>query len=134
MVERLGSNMHVGPILGGAVALLAAMTTSFGPAYGAGALAIGRCDRHGYSYDYPSSNAALTRALVECASEGDRTCQLVSEIAGGCAAFAVSGTCGPRGWGTASSRPEAEALALGFCRQYGGGHCTIRRWVCDGGN
>ena len=126
--------MSIGLALGRIAAsaiMLAAAATNVGAA---GALAIGSCDRHGYAYDYATVDQARTRALVECASEGDRSCHVVSETAGGCAAFAISGNCGPRGWSSASSRTEAEGLALDYCRRYGGAHCRVRRWVCDGGN
>lgn len=126
--------MSIGPALGRTAALAAFIAAAVPRADAAGALAIGSCDRHGYAYDYATLDAARTRALVECASQGDRSCHIVSETAGGCAAFAISGNCGPRGWSSASSRAEAEGVALDYCRRYGGAHCRVRRWVCDSGN
>lgn len=126
--------MSIGLAFARAVASTIIIAAAAANVEAAGALAIGSCDRHGYSYDYATLDQARTRALVECASGGDRSCHVVSEIAGGCAALAVSGNCGPRGWSSAASRVDAEAIALDYCRQYGGAHCRIRRWVCDVSN
>ncbi|MGP0089019.1 MAG: DUF4189 domain-containing protein [Xanthobacteraceae bacterium] len=98
-----------------------------------GALAVGKCDRYGYTFDYRSMPAARAAAIANCASTGDRTCEVVVTIRGACAAFVVSGECGARGWAYAPSRGAAERLAINLCVRYGGTNCTIRRWVCDGG-
>jgi hypothetical protein len=102
-------------------------------AQAAGALAVGRCNRHGYTYGYASMAAAGVEALARCASNGDQTCHVVVAIRGACAAFAVSGTCGPRGWAYAPSRGAAEQLAINLCIREGGTECTVQRWLCDGG-
>ena len=101
----------------------------------AGAIAIGKCNRVGYSYDYPSQGAAERRALSECRANGDRTCQVVVTIHRSCGAFAVSGPggCSARGWSYAETRARAENIALGQCRKYGGSSCRVQAWVCDAG-
>jgi hypothetical protein len=102
-------------------------------AQAAGALAIGRCDRNGWSYGYGSMSEARGQAVMHCAENGDSSCHVVYSFVGQCAAFAVSGSCGARGWARASDRGTAEQLAIEACVNYGGNNCTIRRWVCDGG-
>lgn len=113
---------------------LAAMLLAEVPAATAdGALAVGKCDRNGYTFGYRSMAVARADAVANCASTGDRTCEIVVTIRGVCGAFAVSGECGARGWAYAPSRGAAERLAINLCVRYGGTNCTIRRWVCDGG-
>jgi hypothetical protein len=107
--------------------------TSVSAAKADGALAIGKCDRWGYSYGYSNREEAEDRALSECSSDGDTSCQVVVRFSGNCAAFAVSGECGARGWSYAPSREQAERLALRECERYGGDECEIKAWVCDGG-
>lgn len=102
-------------------------------AHAAGALAIGKCDRHGWTYGQPTVAAAIQLAVAQCASKGDTSCHVVSTVVGNCAALAVSGTCGPRGWATARNRPAAMGVAINSCASFGGTNCTVRRWVCDGG-
>ncbi len=97
----------------------------------AGAIAVGRCDRHGYAYDYSAMSGARARAMAECAENGDTTCEVVVTFNGACGAFAVDGDCGARGWGWAQNRRGAERIALAQCAKFGGAACTIRRWVCE---
>lgn len=101
----------------------------------AGAIAIGKCDRVGLSYNFPSQRAAEQRALSECRSRGDRSCEVVVTIHQSCGAFAVSGAggCSARGWAYAGTRARAETIALGQCRKYGGRNCRVKAWVCDAG-
>jgi len=113
----------------GAISFLMADRTA---SYAAGAIAVGHCDRHGYSYGYDSEAAAKQRALAECGANGDSSCEVVVTLHGACGAFAVSG-CEARGWGYAGSRAAAENIALSFCRRYGGDDCHVAAWVCDGG-
>jgi hypothetical protein len=103
-------------------------------AQAAGAIAIGRCDRVGYSYDQPSPGAAAARALAECRANGDSSCSVVVRMRRVCGAFAISGRggCGARGWAYGGSRALAENIALGECRRHGGRGCRIQVWVCDG--
>ena len=108
------------------------LATEWTPAHSAGAIAVGHCDRVGYSYGYNSEREARARALSECRSKGDDSCEVVVTLHGACGAFAVSG-CEARGWAYAGSRGEAERIALSYCRKYGGGNCGIQAWVCDGG-
>lgn len=115
--------------------LAATVDAAFRPAAAAGAIAIGRCDRAGYSYDYDTTSGARRRALNECSSNGDGTCEVVVTLHRACGAFAVDGnnSCGARGWAYAPSRGAAENLARSYCAQYGGRNCRISVWVCDGG-
>jgi hypothetical protein len=110
-----------------------AMLGAVGSGYAAGAIAIGRCDRSGYSYDYANGTLARQRALAECAKNGDQTCRIVVNTRRNCGAFAVDGRCGARGWGFAPSRRGAEAIALAQCSGHGGRNCSVRTWTCDGG-
>jgi hypothetical protein len=108
---------------------LAAAMLSPSAVLAAGALAVGSCDAHGYSYDYASRARAREVALANCPG----ACEIKVTIARSCAAFAVDSTniCDARGWGYAASRAAAESNALGFCARYGGRACVIRAWVCD---
>ena len=78
----------------------------------------------GYSYDYDSRDGAEERALQECGPG----CKVVLWFKNACGALAVGEGSG-YGTGWASSRSEAENLAMGYCRQNTGG-CEISRWVC----
>src|SRR5271167_1770296 len=115
-----------------AIAALLAMT-DIAVVDAAGALAVGQCSRNGRSYDYADQADANARAIAECAKEGDDTCRVVATIRGACAAFALDGDCGAQGWGTGSSRAEAERTAIEYCARYGGANCEVHGWVCDGG-
>lgn len=124
----------------GRISKLAAVSAVAGLTFGlasaaeaAGALAIGKCDRNGWAYGYGTVVEAREAAVAHCASNGDTTCHVVYSIDGNCAAFAVDGSCGARGWSRAANRSAAEAAAIEACQSYGGSNCTIRRWVCDRG-
>jgi hypothetical protein len=115
-------------------AVAAVVTTTLGGiivANAAGAIAIGECDRAGWSRNYDSESGARERALRECRSNGDRTCRIVVTVNGSCAALAVSGRCGARGWAYAPNSDRARELALNACADYGGNNCTIRISFCD---
>ena len=101
----------------------------------AGALAIGTCDRFGYSYNHANPGLAQARALVECAKNGDARCRVVVNTRSNCGAFAVdaSNRCGARGWGVAPNRRRAERIAIDQCFNYGGRNCRVQGWTCDGG-
>lgn len=122
-------------IICSALALCGLALLTGSAAEAAGAMAIGRCDRVGYSYNYPTQGAAERRALSECRANGDRTCEVVVTIHGSCGAFAVSGAggCSARGWAYAPTRARAETIALGQCRKFGGANCRVKAWVCDSG-
>jgi hypothetical protein len=117
------------------LALCALTAATGGAAQAAGAIAIGHCDRYGYSHNAASSEGAAARALAECRANGARGCEVVVRLHQACGAFAVSGRggCGARGWAYAGSRGAAEEIALAQCRKYGGANCYIQAWVCDGG-
>lgn len=115
------------------LAVLAALAATGITAHAAGAIAIGRCDRAGYSFDQPSVGVAASRALAQCRNNGDRSCSVVVRMQRVCGAVAVSGRggCGARGWAYGGSRALAENIALGECLRHGGRGCRIELWVCD---
>jgi len=115
------------------LAVLAALAATDITAHAAGAIAIGRCDRAGYSFDQPTPGIAASRALAQCRNYGDRSCSVVVRMQRVCGAIAVSGRggCGARGWAFGGSRALAEGIALGECRRHGGRDCRIELWVCD---
>jgi hypothetical protein len=102
-------------------------------AQAAGAIAIGQCDRFGWSARQPSVERAREVAMQYCSEKGDTSCHVIAAFAGACAALAVDGDCGARGWATAATRDAAEETARSYCTQYGGSNCTVRRTVCDEG-
>jgi len=114
-------------------ALTALITFAEPPvASAAGAIALGRCTRIGWSNNYDSRSGARAEALSQCRANGDGTCEVIVTVRGLCGAVAISGNCSARGWAYAGSRGEAERLALNECRSHGGHGCTIHRWLCDG--
>jgi len=118
-----------------AAVVAAALLCSANGADAAGALAIGTCDRFGYSYNHANPGLAQARALVECAKNGDNRCRVVVNTRHNCGAFAIdaSNRCGARGWGVAPNRGRAERIAIDQCYNYGGHNCRVRGWTCDGG-
>ena len=99
----------------------------------AGAIAIGECTRYGWSKGQPSVDRAREVAMQYCSEKGDTSCHVIAAFVGGCAALAIDGDCGARGWATATTRDAAEETARSYCTQYGGTNCTVRRLVCDEG-
>jgi len=125
--------MRPGVAAGMAASLIAAFCLAAGPAAAAGALAVGLCDRHGYSSDAASIAAASDLALKSCTELGDRTCQVVVTTQQTCLALAGDGNdnCGARGWAFAPTDERAKVLALLECRNHGGSDCVIKVAVCD---
>ena len=117
-----------------AAVVAAALLYSANRADAAGALAIGTCDRFGYSYNHANPGLAQARALVECAKNGDNRCRVVVNTRHNCGAFALdaSNRCGARGWGVAPNRRRAERIAIEQCYNYGGRNCRVQGWTCDG--
>jgi hypothetical protein len=113
------------------IALTTALLIGTPSAKANSAIALGQCDRVGYAYGYGSLGAAKVEALSQCASNGDKTCEVIVTVHSGCGAVAVSENCGSRGWSYAPTRWQAEHLAVKQCVQHGGVNCTTRRWVCD---
>jgi Domain of unknown function (DUF4189) len=120
------------PVIFALLASAGLLAADWTTADAAGAIAIGRCDRVGYSYDFGSESGAHARALAECRSKGDGSCEVVVTLHAACGAFAVSG-CEARGWAYAGTRRQAERIALSYCRKNGGEDCEIQAWVCDSG-
>lgn len=97
-----------------------------------GAVAVGACDRLGYATGYGNIEQAKAAAMQACAGSGDNSCKVILSIQGDCAAFAVAGTCGSRGWANGVDRRQAEQGALAGCAAHGGNGCTVRRSICNG--
>jgi hypothetical protein len=98
-------------------------------AWGSLAIDSNQGSAYGYSYDYPTAQAADARALKECGAG----CHIVKNFERGCGAYAADQAPGGSayGWGTASTKQEAQNIALSYCRQYGGTDCIIRVWSCN---
>jgi hypothetical protein len=125
--------MRIRPVLTLVTAVAIIIGSQFidvGRATAGGAIAVGKCDRIGWSYG-SNLDTARYRALWECSRNGDSTCRIVTTTVDACAAIAVSGDCGSRGWATAGSRARAEQMALNECWKFGGRDCSVRRWVCS---
>jgi len=78
----------------------------------------------GWSYDYGSRGEAEDAALSEC--HGGCTAVLWFRNACGAIATASDHSFGT-GWAT--TRGEAERIALNGCRKYAD-DCSVERWVC----
>jgi hypothetical protein len=111
-------------------AALAILFANMLPAYGAGALATGRCGAFGYAFDDVSPEAAALRARAQCKGH---ECKVVTSFRRACAAFAIDATnaCGPHGWANAPTLGRAQNMASQVCHRYGGRNCMVRAWVCD---
>lgn len=98
------------------------------PAFGAGALAIGKCGAFGQAYDYPAQEAALVAAKKQC--KGDCTAVTMTRA---CAALAVdmANPCGAHGYAVAPRISSTLNEATRKCYAYGGKECVIRAWACD---
>ena len=118
-----------------AAIIVLAMLSATAVARAAGALAIGTCDRYGFSHGAANPALANAHALARCASNGDRRCRVVINTRGNCGAFAIDAAnhCGARGWGFAPNRRDAERIAVAQCFQYGGRNCRTQAWTCDAG-
>jgi hypothetical protein len=100
-------------------------------AHAAGALATGTCGAFGEAHDFPNIAAARAAALRQCRGDG---CQVVANLRGNCAAFAVdaSNPCGASAFAAGSHLGKAQNAALRSCYGKGGKDCVIRVFVCDG--
>jgi Domain of unknown function (DUF4189) len=78
----------------------------------------------GYSFDFASRGGAERDALNRC---GDG-CQIVLWFRNACGALA-SGDDNSYGTGWASSRGEAERIAMSGCRE-NSSKCSVTAWVC----
>ncbi len=78
----------------------------------------------GYSIDYGTQAAAEERALEECG----RDCEVVLWVRNACGALATGDDNG-YGTGWATSRQEAERIALSSCND-NVANCSVNRWVC----
>lgn len=99
-----------------------------------GALAIsGSSTAYGYSYDYPSQEAANAAALEHCNSslKGKRDCQVRSSFSRNCIALATSDD---GAWGYSATYGDLVAddrEALGRCQNGGGKSCTTVLAYCS---
>ena len=105
------------------LALAGGATTAAADSFGALAFSTSS-GAAGRSYDYDSRDEAEERALQECG----RGCEVVLWFKDACGALAV-GEGNGYGTGWASSRSEAEGLAIDYCRKNTGG-CEIAQWAC----
>ena len=96
-----------------------------------GALAIdsNQGNQYGFSFNYPTMQDAVNRALYECGPN----CRIVKTFSYGCGAYAADQQPGSTafGWGTANNPTDAQRTAIQYCRQYGGRQCIIRVWGCN---
>jgi hypothetical protein len=99
-----------------------------------GALAISTSSTvYGYSYDFPSQEAANTAALDRCNSglKGKRDCQVRSSFSRNCIALATSDD---GAWGYSATYGDLVAddrEALGRCQNGGGKSCTTVLAYCS---
>ena len=99
-----------------------------------GALAVsGSTTNFGYSYDYPSSEAANAAALQSCNSsmKGKRDCQVRSTFSRNCIALATSGD---GAWGYSRTYGDLVAddrEALSQCQTSGGKSCSTVLAYCS---
>jgi len=81
---------------------------------------------YGFSYDYDSRAAAEAQARENC---DDRGCTVVLWFVNACGALAT-GNGHAYGTGWASSRGEAESIAMSNCKDEASGGCSISCWAC----
>jgi hypothetical protein len=99
-----------------------------------GALAISRSSNaYGYSYDFPSQEAANAAALAHCNAglKGQRDCQVRSTFARNCIALATSDE---GGWGYSATYGDLVADdrdALSHCQNSGGKSCSTVLAYCS---
>lgn len=99
-----------------------------GPAFAAGALAVGKCGAFGYAFDYAHQHMADSAAKAKCGA----ACTIVT-MRRACAALAVDmkNPCGAFGYAVAPKISGAQNAAMQSCYKYGGKECVIRTWACD---
>ncbi|MEC7762707.1 MAG: DUF4189 domain-containing protein [Pseudomonadota bacterium] len=107
-------------------ALIAAVAPGAALAQQWGAVCIGPGGAWGYAHNYQSEAGAYDRAMAE----SRYGCDEVRTFYNTCGAMAVA-TNGGWGWSLGNSRAQAEAGAMNYCRQYGGG-CRVTVWACSG--
>ncbi len=100
-------------------------------AVGAIAVDSAKGDQWGWAVGHKTQAEADTHAhaLRECGP----SCSIVRRFSNTCAAFAADQSRGSTAYGHAPTSGEAQANAMGFCRQYGStnANCVIRAWGCD---
>ena len=124
----LSVNLRRRAVLAAVSLVLGIAPMSGGPAFAAGALAIGKCGAYGQAIDYPEPAAAIAAARHQCKGQ----CSTVT-MRRACAALAVdmANPCGSYGQAVAAHISGALNAATKFCYQYGGKECVIRAWACD---
>lgn len=97
-------------------------------AWGAGALAVGRCGAYGQAFDYPVEDAARVAALRQCKGQ----CTVIT-VKRACAALAVdmANPCGAHGYAVKPRISSSLNEATRKCYEYGGKECVVRAWACD---
>lgn len=90
-----------------------------------GAVGIGANGAYGFAYGYVYESDAVSVAQNGCAGN----CNNIRTFYNTCGAMA-SGSNQAWGYGWAGTRAQAEANALGFCRE-NGRNCIVRVWACS---
>lgn len=91
-----------------------------------GAVAYGPGGAWAYAVDYPTRGAAAAAAQRRCSG----TCNHVLSFHNSCGAYASGPSANSHyGWGNASSRGAAEAIAMRECNLRGP-YCQVRVWGC----
>lgn len=87
---------------------------------------------YGFSYDQPNRDAADNRALDECRKHGGN-CTVVLAFSGeGCAAYRTISAGTAYGWGIASNRQDADAIAMRECLKRSNGAAPGNYvWACN---
>ncbi|MGL2963434.1 DUF4189 domain-containing protein [Flavobacterium sp. RSB2_4_14] len=129
--------MKLGKTVRIAIALLVITTASVAqtaPKYGA--LAIDRSNGfyYGWAYDQGSLAAAEQRALQECQQRGGDCSVVLAWSGSGCGAYrTIDGNVGTAyGWGLASTKEAADAIATRECLQRSNGKPAVNYvWSCN---
>lgn len=91
-----------------------------------GAVAYGPGGAWGYAVNYPTRDIAGRMAQRQCRG----TCNHILTFQNSCGAYASGPSAYAHyGWGNASTRAQAEAIALQQCNIRGPG-CAVRVWGC----
>jgi len=103
------------------------------PKFGAIAFSA-KTQARGFSYDWANRASAEASAMKACRSDrtpAPKDCAVTIWFYNNCGALSTSGD-GGWGAGYGSSRRQAEANAVQYCRNAGGTSCAVRRSYCTG--
>jgi hypothetical protein len=111
-------------VLAGLLTLVFCSTQAAAGGYGAIAFSQSS-GAHGYSFGYDTRGGAEREALQGCGGG----CTVVLRFSNACGALAVGANNG-YGTGWASSRGQAEHIAMSNCNQ-NSTNCSILQWACS---